>query len=94
MAAGFDGIKSKHDPGDPVDENIYKLSPERRRQLGIVELPGSLEEAVEALRSDNEYLKPIFLQDTIEIISEIGMAGHKEVSLRPHPYEFHLYFDV
>ncbi|MHC1586557.1 MAG: type I glutamate--ammonia ligase [Candidatus Hecatellaceae archaeon] len=93
MAAGLDGLKRKIDMGDPVDENIYQLTPERRRQLGIKELPKSLEEAVQCLQSDHEYLKPIFSQDLIEKIIEIEMAEHIEVAARPHPYEFHLYFD-
>jgi glutamine synthetase len=93
LAAGLDGIKKKIDIGDPVDEDIYKLTPERRRQLGIKELPGSLKEAVECLQSDQEYLKPIFSQDLIDKIIELETNEHNEVNLRPHPYEFYLYFD-
>jgi glutamine synthetase len=94
VGAGLDGIKKKMDPGDPVDEDIFKLSPERRRQLGIKELPGSQKESVQCLESDNEFLKPIFSPDVIEKIIEMGLNGHLQVSLRPHPYEFYLYFDV
>jgi len=94
LAAGLDGIKKKIDVGDPVDEDIYKLSPERRRQLGIKELPGSLKEAIECLESDNEFLKPIFTSDVIDKIIENGLNEHIQVSIRPHPYEFHLYFDI
>lgn len=94
LAAGFDGMKRKIDPGDPIDEDIYKLSPERRKQLGISELPGSLKEALEELESDCDYLKPIFTQDVIDKIIELGMKEFVEVSIRPHPYEFYLYFDV
>ena len=94
LAAGLDGIKKKKDMGDPVDEDIYKLTPERRRQLGINELPGSLKEAVECLESDYEYLKPIFSQDAIDKIIENAMKEYTEVSIRPHPYEFYLYFDI
>ena len=93
LAAGLDGIKRKIDPGDPIDENIYLLTPERRRQLGIKELPGSLKEAVECLKSDQEYLKPIFTQDLIDKIIELETKEYTEVSIRPHPYEFYLYFD-
>ncbi|RLI31125.1 type I glutamate--ammonia ligase [Candidatus Bathyarchaeota archaeon] len=93
LAAGLDGVKKKIDIGDPVDEDIYKLTPERRRQLGIKELPGSLKEAVESLQSDQEYLKPIFSQDLIDKIVELEINEYREVNLRPHPYEFHLYFD-
>ncbi|MEM2315064.1 MAG: glutamine synthetase, partial [Candidatus Nezhaarchaeales archaeon] len=94
LAAGLDGIKKKIDPGDPIDENIYQLTPERRRALGIKELPGSLKEAVEELQSDRDFLKPIFTDETIDKYIEIIMKGYVEVAIRPHPYEFFLYFDV
>jgi len=94
LAAGLDGIKKKKDMGDPVDENIYLLTPEKRRELGIEELPGSLKEAVECLESDHEYLKPIFSQDAIDKIIENAKKEYTEVSIRPHPYEFYLYFDI
>src|SRR2546422_1072147 len=59
-SAGADGIKKKLDPGDPVDEDIYKLTPKRRRELSIGELPGSLKESIECLESDSEFLKDVF----------------------------------
>ncbi len=94
LSAGLDGVKKKIDMGNPTDENIYLLTPERRRELGIKELPGSLKEAIEELQSDQEYLKPIFSQDVIEKIVENGMKEYTEISIRPHPYEFQLYFDI
>ncbi|MEM4294911.1 MAG: type I glutamate--ammonia ligase [Candidatus Caldarchaeum sp.] len=93
-AAGADGIKKKIDPGEPVNEDIYKLSPERRRQLGIRELPGNLREAVEELLSDNEFLKPVISEDLLEVMTELQMKSFIDVSTKPHPYEFYLYFDV
>jgi glutamine synthetase len=93
-AAGADGIKRKIDPGDPVNEDIYKLTPERRRQLGIRELPGSLREAVEELLSDREFLSPVIPADLIETMTELQMKQFIDVSTKPHPYEFYLYFDV
>jgi glutamine synthetase len=80
--------------GDPVDEDIYKMTPDRRRQLGIKQLPGSLKEAIEHLKSDHDYLKPLFTEDTIETIIEIENKEQMEVSIRPHPHEFQLYFDI
>lgn len=94
LAAGLDGVRKKRDVGDPVDEDIYKMSAERREQLGIKQLPSSLKEAVESLASDRDFLKPIFESDTIETIMEMARKDYMEVSLRPHPYEFHLYFDA
>jgi glutamine synthetase len=87
-------MKRKLDPGDPVDEDIYKLTPEKRRQLGVGELPGSLQEALESLKSDSSFLKDIFSSDMIETIIDLGMSSHRMVSARPHPYEFYLYFDI
>jgi len=94
LAAGLDGIKKKIDPGDPVDENIYKLTAQRRRQLGIKELPGSLAEAVECLKSDSGFLEPIFGSTALEKICENALKEDQEVNMRPHPHEFQLYLDI
>jgi len=94
VAAGLDGINRKIDIGDPIDEDIYKLTPERRRQLGIRELPGSLLEAVEEVESDSKFLEPVFPDDAVDKIIENARKEHLEVAIRPHPHEFHLYFDI
>jgi glutamine synthetase len=52
LMAGLDGVKRKIDPGDPVDEDVYELTPERRRALGIRELPTTLKEALDEMKSD------------------------------------------
>ncbi len=93
-AAGLDGIRKKADPGDPVDEDIYKLSASRRKEEGVGELPGSLKEAVESLRSDSEFLDGIFPKDLVETMVELEMEAYRSVAARPHPYEFYLYFDI
>jgi glutamine synthetase len=94
LCAGLDGIRKKIDPGNPADEDIYKLTPQRRKELSIGELPGSLAESIDSLRSDSEFLKGVFTSDLVETIMDIGMQGQKLVSARPHPYEFYLYFDL
>ncbi|MGC9099609.1 MAG: hypothetical protein ACP5HW_03650 [Candidatus Micrarchaeia archaeon] len=94
LLAGLDGIKKKIDPGDPVDENIYKLSLERRKELGVEELPRNLFEATESLRSDNEYLKPLFESELIEWFIKSESSDHIAVEGRPTPHEFYLYFDL
>jgi glutamine synthetase len=94
LCAGLDGIKNSIEIGDPVDEDIYKLSVERRRQLGVEELPGSLKEAVDCLKSDNEFLRPVFTPEIIDAVIENGLKENGEVARRPHPYEFYLYFDI
>lgn len=94
LAAGLDGIRKKSDIGDPVDEDIYKMSAQKRKEMGIRQLPGSLKQAIEQLESDNAYLKPLFSDDTIQTIIEIERKDSMDVSMRPHPHEFHLYFDL
>lgn len=94
LAAGLDGIRKKRDAGSPVDENIYLMSSERRRALGIRQLPPSLIDAIDALESDNSYLKPIFTQDVIDKVVELARKDYMEIKLRPHPYEFYMYLDA
>ena len=94
LAAGLDGIVKKLDCGDPVDGNIYDLSPEKRRELGIKQLPGSLVEATDSMLSDSEYLRPIFPKEVLDDIVERELRDHRAISIRPHPYEFYLYFDA
>ena len=94
LAAGLDGIIKKIDMGDPVDENIYKLSKRERQQKGIKELPTNLKEASEALDSDNKYLKQIFPNEVIEYLINNAYNEHNEISMRPHPHEFYRYLDI
>jgi len=94
IMAGLDGVKRKLDPGDPFEDNVYKLSREDMRRLGIKTLPSSLEEALEELESDNEYLKPVFPRDLLEAYIELKRAEVREVNTRPHPYEFYLYLNL
>ena len=93
-AAGLDGVRKQTDPGDPVDQDIYKLTPEKRRALKVGELPGSLKEAVESLTSDDAFLDGIFPKDLLEVMMELEMDAYRTVAARPHPYEFHMYFDL
>jgi glutamine synthetase len=92
--AGLDGIKRKIEPPAPVDENIYKLSPARRKELEIRELPGSLGEALDCLESDRAFLKPAFADSLLDTYIELKREEQLELDLRPHPYEFYRYLDV
>ncbi|MBV9667321.1 MAG: type I glutamate--ammonia ligase, partial [Nitrososphaeraceae archaeon] len=94
VAAGLDGIKNKKAIGDPVNEDIFKMTSNRRRDLGIRQLPASLREAYEELKSDKIFLKEIFSDDTIDGIIEHEAKDHNEVAIRPHPHEFSMYADV
>jgi len=94
MMAGLDGIENKIDPGSPLDKNLYDLPPEELARVPHV--PDSLRGAVEALEADNEFLTKgdVFTADFIENFITMKSAEYDAVRLRPHPYEFHLYYDV
>ena len=94
LCAGIDGIKNQIDPGEPLDVDIYDLSPEELSK--IPSTPGSLEGALEALEKDHSFLTEtgVFTEDFIE--TWISYKLDNEVNpmrLRPHPYEFALYYD-
>ncbi|MBI2874512.1 MAG: type I glutamate--ammonia ligase [Firmicutes bacterium] len=95
LMAGLDGIRKKMDPGSPIDENIYELPPERAAKIRTV--PSSLEESLKALEDDHEFLLEgnVFTPDLIEMwINYKRQREMDPVRLRPHPYEFYLYFDA
>jgi len=95
LMAGLDGIQNKLDPGDPLDKNLYDLPPEEAKL--IKKVPGSLEEALAALEADHEFLLKgdVFTEDVIENWIDYKTENEvNQVRLRPHPYEFHLYYDI
>jgi len=92
--AGLDGIRRKIEPPPPVDENIYKLTKGKRKELQIRELPGSLGEALDCLESDRDFLKPAFPGSLLDTYIELKREEQLELNLRPHPYEFYRYMDV
>ena len=65
-----------------------------RKKRGIAVLPSSLGEALDELESDRKFLNPIFSNDVTDKIIELERKDQREISLRPHPHEFYLYFDV
>jgi glutamine synthetase len=95
LMAGMDGIEKQIDPGEPLDKNTYELDEEEAAKIPTV--PGSLQEALEALEADQEFLLKggVFTQDVIDVWLEYKREAEIDpVRLRPHPWEFHLYFDV
>jgi glutamine synthetase len=95
LMAGLDGVEKKIDPGQPLDKNIYSLSPEELKDIPSV--PGSLEEAINNLKKDHAFLKKgdVFTQDAIDMWIEYKTdAEINPVKLRPVPYEFALYYDI
>jgi glutamine synthetase len=94
LQAMIDGIQNRIDPGEPLDRDIYEMTEEEL--AGTAKTPGSLHEALEALRADHGFLlkSGVFTEDLIETWIDYK-SEHEldEIRLRPHPYEFHLYYD-
>ena len=95
LMAGLDGIENKIDPGQPLDKDIYGLSPEELKD--IPSAPASLEEALKALEADHDFLLKgdVFTPDVIEKWIEYKMEAEvNPVRMRPVPLEFQLYYDI
>jgi glutamine synthetase len=95
LMAGLDGIQNRIDPGEAIDKNLYDLPPEESAK--IPSAPGTLEEALDALEADHQFLLKgdVFTKDVVE--THLGYKRSREIDeirLRPHPYEFFLYYDV
>jgi glutamine synthetase len=93
LMAGLDGVERGLKPGEPVDTDLYDLSPEELANIASV--PGSLAEAMDALEADHEFLLKggVFTQDLIDEWISYKRTEAAEVALRPHPWEFPLYYD-
>jgi glutamine synthetase len=95
LMAGLDGIANKIDPGNPLDKDIYELPKEETKNIQTV--PASLEEAINALEADHDYLLQggACTEDVIKVWIEYKREREIDaIRLRPHPYEFYLYFDI
>ncbi|NOY10443.1 MAG: type I glutamate--ammonia ligase [Spirochaetes bacterium] len=95
LMAVLDGIINKIDPGEPLDKDIYDLPPEELAK--VAQTPGSLRETLKELKEDNEYLLrgDVFTQDVIDTWIEYKMVHEVQaLELRPHPWEFALYYDI
>jgi glutamine synthetase len=94
VMAGLDGIQNRIDPGQPMDVDLFELS---EGELGDIEqVPASLEEALDALEADHEFLLKggVFTKDLIETwVEHKRKSDADSVRLRPHPWEFVLYYD-
>jgi len=93
--AALDGIQNKIDPGKPLDKDIYDLPPEELAK--VPNTPGSLEEALNCLEEDHEFLLKgeVFTSEVINTWIEYKRKREADaVRLRPHPHEFYLYFDM
>lgn len=95
LMAVLDGIENKIDPGEPLDKDIYALPPEEL--ANIPSAPGSLAEALSALKADNDFLLKgdVFTKDAIEMWIDYKTENEvNQINLRPHPHEFFLYYDI
>ncbi len=95
LLAGIDGIQNKIDPGEPMDVDIFELSPEEMTKIRTV--PGSLQEALDALEQDHSFLLTggVFTPDLLEMYLNLKRSREVDpVRLRPHPYEFYLYYEL
>src|SRR3954467_3105502 len=95
LMAGLDGVLNKIEPPDPVDKDLYDLPPEELAK--VPQVPSSLDESLVALEADNAFLSAggVFTEDLIE--THIAYKRDNEIDairLRPHPYEFALYYDI
>jgi glutamine synthetase len=94
LMAAIDGIKNQIDPGEPLDRDIYEMTPDELDKYP--KTPGSLAEAIDALEKDHKFLLAggVFTEDVIGTwIKWKREKEIKEIALRPHPHEFHLYYD-
>jgi glutamine synthetase len=88
LMAGLDGVKNKIEPPDPIDKDLYDL---------VKQVPGSLEEVLDALEADHQFLLDggVFTQDVIDTWIEYKRSHEVDaIRLRPHPYEFYLLYDI
>jgi glutamine synthetase len=95
LMAGLDGVRNKVEPFGPLDKDLYDLPPEEL--AAVPQVPGSLDEALDALEKDHAFMLEgdVFTPDVVE--TWIGYKREHEVDairLRPHPWEFHLYYDI
>ena len=95
LMAGLDGIRNKTEPPEPVDKDLYELPPEEL--AAVPQVPASLEEALDALEGDHDFLLEggVFTEDVItHWIDYKRVHEVDELRLRPHPWEFYLYYDI
>jgi glutamine synthetase len=94
LMAGLDGMARKLDPGAPMDKDLYELPPEEAAR--VAQLPGSLDAVLDHLEADHQFLLQgdVFTPDLVSTWIETKRAEVDAIRLRPHPWEFALYFDA
>ena len=87
-------IKIKIDPGDPIEENVYRLSSEKKREYNIGSLPVSLKGALDSLASDSKFLEEIFTRDFLDKYSELKYKEYTAFAQTPTAWEVSMYADA
>lgn len=94
LMAGLDGIQNKIHPGDAMDKNLYDLPPEEAAQ--VPQVAGSLQEALEALKADREFLTKggVFTDDMLDAFIDLKMEEVNRLNMTTHPVEFDMYYSI
>jgi glutamine synthetase len=95
LMAGLDGVQNRIEPPDPLDKDLYDLPPEDLAR--VPQVPGSLDETLNALEGDHEFLLAggVFTQDVVDTWLSYKRENEiDELRLRPHPWEFYMYYDI
>jgi glutamine synthetase len=94
LMAGLDGIENKIHPGDPFDKDLYSLPPEELE--GVPTVAKSLDEALDALSADRDFLKKggVFDDDMIDAYIELKREECERLNMHPHPVEFDMYYKM
>jgi glutamine synthetase len=95
LMAGLDGIENKINPGEAMDKDLYELPPEELAE--IPQMPGALDEALDELEKDHAFLLKgnVFTEDALAMWIKYKRENEVDaLRLRPHPYEFYMYYDI
>jgi glutamine synthetase len=95
LMAGLDGVRNKTEPPEPMDKDLYELPPEEL--ANVPQVPGTLDAVLDALEGDHDFLLEggVFTQDVIDTWIDYKRVHEvDELRLRPHPWEFYLYYDI
>jgi glutamine synthetase len=91
VLAGLDGIKRKLDPGSPVEQSVYRMTPEKRRNYNIRFLPSTLKEALDALQSDRKFLQDVFTGEFLDTYTTIKYDEYSLFAQTPTVWEVAMY---
>jgi len=91
LLAGLDGIKKKIDPGDPVEDNIYSMTPEKRKDFNVEFLPSTLKDALDALQSDDAFLNRVFTNEFLDVYCSLKYKEYSSFAQTPTVWEIAKY---